>query len=53
MPLSDREYFRSVKVSDHGHSIFWGEPDHEDIDFGAERLRELAEQQAALLAHAN
>ncbi len=50
-PLSDLVYFKGVRVSDHGHSIYWGEPDNEEIDFGADRLRQISEQQAALLAH--
>lgn len=52
-PLGNPDYFRGVRLSDYGHSIYWGEPDNEDVDFGADRLREIAEQQAALLAHAN
>jgi Protein of unknown function (DUF2442) len=51
-PLSDPGYFKGVRVSEYGHSIYWGEPDNEDVDFGADRLREISEQQAALLAHA-
>jgi hypothetical protein len=51
-PLNDPEYFKTVRVSEYGHSIYWGEPDNEDADFGANRLREIAEQQAELLAHA-
>jgi len=52
-PLNNPDYFRGVRLSDYGHSIYWGEADNEDVDFGADRLREIAEQQAALLAHAN
>jgi Protein of unknown function (DUF2442) len=52
-PLSNPEYFKGVRVGDHGHSIYWGEADNEDVDFGSDRLREISEQQAALLAHAN
>lgn len=52
-PLSNPDYFKAVRVGEYGHSIYWGEPDNEDVDFGAERLRQIAEQQAALLAHAN
>ena len=46
------ENFAKVRIADYGHSIYWGEPDDEDVDFGADRLRELAEEQAALLARA-
>jgi hypothetical protein len=52
-PLNNPDYFKGVRVSDHGHSIYWGEPNNEDVDFGADRLREISEQQAALLAHVN
>lgn len=52
-PLSNPDYFKGVRVSEYGHSIYWGEADSEDIDFGADRLREMSEQQAALLAHVN
>ena len=52
-PLASPDYFNAVRVSDHGHSIYWGEPNSEDVDFGAERLRQIAEQQAALLARAS
>jgi hypothetical protein len=52
-PLNNPIYFKGVRVSEYGHSVYWGEPDNEDVDFGADRLREIAEQQAALLAHAN
>jgi hypothetical protein len=51
-PLANPEYFKRVRVSEYGHSIYWGEPDNEDVDFGADRLRQIAEHQAALLAHA-
>ena len=52
-PLGDPEYFKNVRISEYGHSVYWGEADNEDIDFAADRLREIAQQQAALLAHAN
>jgi hypothetical protein len=52
-PLSAPDYFKGVRVGDHGHSIYWGEPDNEEVDFGADRLRQISEQQAALLAHAD
>ena len=52
-PLRDPEYFRSVQVEAYGHSIFWGEDGNEIVDFGCDRLREMAEEQAALLARAS
>lgn len=46
------EYFAKVRVAKYGHSIYWGDEDNEEVDFGADRLRELADEQAALLARA-
>lgn len=51
-PLRDAGYFRSVKVDTFGHSVYWGEEYAEEVDFGCDRLREMAEEQAALLAKA-
>ncbi|HXW26984.1 MAG TPA: DUF2442 domain-containing protein [Xanthobacteraceae bacterium] len=48
--IRDPENFRKVRVASYGHSIYWGEEDNEEVDFGADRLREMAEEQAALLA---
>ena len=45
--------FRKVHVEPHGHSIFWGEEGNEEVDFGCDRLREIAQEQAALIAHAS
>ena len=50
--IRDQEHFRDVQVESYGHSIFWGEEGNEDVDFGCDRLREIAEQQARLLATA-
>jgi hypothetical protein len=52
-PLRDPEEFRNVQVAEFGHSIYWGKDGDEDVDFGCDRLREIAEQQAALLARAS
>ena len=52
-PIRAPDAFARVRVTEHGHSIYWGEPDDEDVDFGCDRLRELAEQQAELLARAS
>jgi hypothetical protein len=51
--LRKSKNFQKVKMSEYGHSIYWGEEDNEEVDFGCDRLRELAEEQAALLAHAS
>jgi len=50
--LRDPAFFRNVKVASYGHSIYWGEEGNELLDFGCDRLREMAEEQAAMLAHA-
>lgn len=50
--IRDQEHFRAVHVEPYGHSIFWGEEGNEEVDFGCDRLREIAEQQARLLATA-
>jgi len=52
-PLRTPDTFRAVKVQPHGHAIYWGDADDEDVDFGCDRLREMAEEQAALLARAS
>jgi len=51
-PIRDPENFKKVRIGEHGHYIFWGDED-EGIDFGCDRLREIAEEQAALLARAS
>jgi hypothetical protein len=51
--LRDPGYFATVQVAEFGHSIFWGSEDEEEVDFGCERLREIAEQQARLIARAS
>ena len=52
-PILDPEYFRQVRVERYGHHIYWGDDEFTQIDFGCDRLRELAEEQAALIAHAS
>ena len=42
--------FREVRLESYGHYIYWGEEGNEQVDFGCDRLREMAEEQAALLA---
>jgi hypothetical protein len=39
-------------VERYGHSIYWGDDEFTQIDFGCDRLREMAEEQAAMIAHA-
>jgi hypothetical protein len=50
-PLRNADEFSKVHVADHGHYVFWGDED-DGVDFGCDRLREIAEEQAALLARA-
>ena len=50
--IRDPENFRNVHVERYGHSIYWGEEGNEEVDFGCDRLREIAQEQAALIAHA-
>ena len=50
--IRDPENFKKVHVAPYGHSIYWGEDGDEEADFGCDRLREIAEEQAALLARA-
>jgi hypothetical protein len=44
-PLQNPDYFRTVCLQRYGHSIYWGEEDNEEVDFGCDRLREMAEEQ--------
>ena len=50
--IRETENFKKVRVESYGHSIYWGEEGNEEVDFGCDRLREMAEEQAALLARA-
>jgi hypothetical protein len=50
--IRDPEHFKEVRVESYGHSIYWGEEGDEEVDFGCDRLREMAQEQAALLARA-
>lgn len=50
--IRNPENFQAVRVSAYGHSIYWGAENDEEVDFGCDRLREISEQQAALLARA-
>jgi hypothetical protein len=52
-PIRKPENFARVRVASYGHSIYWGEEGSEIVDFGCDRLREIAEEQAALLARAS
>ena len=51
--IRDPENFKKVRVEAYGHSIYWGEEGNEEVDFDCDRLREIAEEQAALLARAS
>ena len=52
-PIRNPQNFTMVRVESYGHSIYWGEEGNEEVDFGCDRLREIAEQQAELLARAS
>jgi len=45
--LQDPDHFRTVRVESYGRSIYWGEEGNEELDFGCDRLREMAEEQAS------
>jgi hypothetical protein len=51
--IRNPDNFKNVRVGKYGHSIYWGQEDNEEVDFGCDRLREIAEEQAALLARAS
>ena len=51
-PIRDPEHFKTVRVESYGHSVYWGEEGNEQVDFGCDRLREIAEEQAASVARA-
>lgn len=48
-PIRNPENFKKVRVAKYGHHVYWGDED-EGVDFGCDRLREIAEEQAELLA---
>jgi Protein of unknown function (DUF2442) len=48
--LAAPEHFREVRVGEYGHAIYWVDEDGEEIDFGADSLREKAEKQARMHA---
>ena len=52
-PLRNPDHFKGVRVADFGHSVYWGDDGDEDVDFGCDRLREMAERQADLVARAS
>lgn len=47
------ERFQSVRLGEHGHYIFWTDDEGDEIEFGADSLRQRAERQAELLRHAS
>ena len=46
--LQDPENFQKVRVGEYGHAVFWVNEKGEEIDFGADSLRQRAERQAEL-----
>ncbi|MGB7433088.1 MAG: DUF2442 domain-containing protein [Ahrensia sp.] len=51
--LADVTLFRTVKVDENGHSVYWGEPDSELVDFGSDQARRWCLEQAAILQQAS
>lgn len=41
--------FNDVKLEEHGYKIYWIDDQGDQIDFGADSLRQRAERQAGLL----
>ena len=52
-PLRNPDHFKEVRVAEFGHSVYWGDDGDEDVDFGCDRPREMAERQADLVARAS
>jgi len=51
-PLAEPATFAAFHIAEHGFSLGWGYPDDPFVDFGADRLLELAHHQQELLAKA-
>ena len=51
--IRDPANFARVRVESYGQLIYWGSEGAEEVDFGCDRLREIAEQQASVLVRAN
>jgi hypothetical protein len=41
--IRDPENFKKVRVAEFSHHIYWGDED-DGVDFGVDRLREIAEE---------
>jgi hypothetical protein len=48
--LQSPEAFAKVQLGDYGHSIYWVNEKGEEIDFGADSLRQTADKQAQMHA---
>jgi hypothetical protein len=46
--LQKPENFEKLKIGEYGHGIVWVNDEGEEIDFGADSLRQRAEKQAEL-----
>jgi hypothetical protein len=46
--LQNADNFRKFRIGEYGHAIVWTNDKGEDIDFGADSLRQRAEKQAEL-----
>jgi hypothetical protein len=46
--LQDPDHFRKLQIGEYGHAIIWTNEKGEEIDLGADSLRQRAEKQAEL-----
>ncbi len=44
--IRNPENFSKVRREGDGYCVYWGEEGNEQVDFGCDRLREMAEEQA-------
>jgi hypothetical protein len=46
--LQDPQNFRTMRIEEYGHHIYWRDADGNEIDFGADGLRRDCERQAEI-----
>ena len=51
--VREPEKFKQVQVADYGHYVYWLDRSGQEIEFGCDRVREMAEEQAAILSRAS